>query len=132
MSLNFLSILKPSDIKYIENIFANVYYKNMAETGFSSNLIMFDEKCACTINSEHSQGAYNVLVKLAQNNIYRFNYKSASSDFQQLANNQWLVNVGGICQLVNFQNMASCDISFSETFILNNNNKIVNYILKLY
>ena len=128
--MNF-SILK-NNCKVYEEGLQNVYYKNMINTGFVSNLVLFDENCKCNINCEEFNGAYYVLVRLAENGIHRFNYKSISID-SQLVSQGILINVTGICQLINVNNILLGEMHFSETFLIcTQKNKIINYICKYF
>ncbi len=126
-NLNNLNI----DFQTMCNNFTKNYYENMSKNGFVDNLIYFDEKSHCQINNDYFVGAYNILVKLAKNNIYRFIYLQNTGSIQYL-NNMAIITMCGKCQLINFQNIIITDINFTETFILSNNGKITNYICFYY
>jgi hypothetical protein len=118
--------------KIYEGGLQNVYYKNMVNTGFVSNLVLFDENCKCSINGEQYTGAYYVLIKLAENGMHRFNYLNFSGSCQNIPQGV-LINVTGKCQVINFSNVILGELHFSETFLIcTNKNKIINYICKYF
>lgn len=123
------------DIKELEDAFIKLYYQNMVDSGFSANLGFFDEKCTCSLNNQEFNGAYNILIKMAQENIHRFEYKDCHSNIQQ-THNGYIINVVGVCRPINFQNFYLNEYHFSEVFYLSNqypnNNKIINYISHYY
>ena len=118
--------------KIYEDGLQNIYYKNMTNSGFVSNLALFDENCKCSINGEEYTGAYYVLVRLAENGIHRFNYKTISGTGHNIPQGV-LINVSGICQIINFNNFIIGELHFSETFLIcTSKNKIINYICKYF
>jgi len=121
------------DPEILKNEFLMIYYKNMFNNGLFGNLGLFDEKCQCTFNKDEFNGAYQLLVKMAQNNIHRFQYKFGNGLIQE-TNTGYIINVSGICQPINFQNFYLNDIHFSDTFYLSNQYpyKITNYIAHYY
>jgi hypothetical protein len=131
--MNFTLIYNKINIKELETDFINTYYQNMFNQGFSANLGLFDEKAQCLVNDQEFTGAYNILVKQAQNNIYRFQYKSHHGNLQQTSNG-FIISVSGICQPINFQNLYINEYNFSEVFYLSSQYpyKIVNYIARFY
>ncbi len=119
-----------NNINIYKDKIINIYYKNMVNTGFVSNLSLFDENCICSLNNEDYTGAYYVLVRLAENQIHRFNYINLSGTCHNIPQGV-LISVSGICQLINFNNIIIRNVHFSETFLICvNKNKIVNYICK--
>ena len=131
--MNFNSIYNKINLKELETEFLSTYYQNMFNHGLSANLGLFDEKCQCLFNNQEFIGAYNVLVKQAQSNINRFQYKSYAGNLQQTSNG-FIMSVSGVCQPINFQNLYIGDYNFSEVFYLSNQYpyKIVNYIARYY
>lgn len=127
MSFNF--IYNSIDPKELETEFLKTYYQNMINLGLSANLGLFDEKCNCLINNQEFIGAYNILVKMAQQNIHKYQYKYLQGNLQKTQNG-FIITVSGICQPVNFQNLHYGDLHFSEVFYLSNQYpyKIINYI----
>jgi len=126
--MNFYNINDSCNI-YKDQI-VNIYYKNMSQTGFVSNLTYFDENCKCSINNEDYIGAYNVLVRLAENQIHRFNYTNFIGTCQ-IVPQGILISVVGRCQIITFSNIAVREIIFNETFLIcTNKHKIINYICK--
>jgi hypothetical protein len=115
------------DYRTIQQNFLNIYYTNMSNTGLVNNLDLFDEKCVSYINGEEYIGAYHVLVRLAQTDINRFLYKTLHLSCQPIGTG-YLISATGICQIVNFQNIITLEIYFTETFYINNLYKITNYI----
>ncbi len=114
------------------NAIYNTYYKNMVNSGFVANLSLFDEKCNCSINNLDYVGAYNVLIKLAESNIHRFNYLNLSGSCQYVSQGV-LINVTGKCQIISLNNVIIGEINFSETFLICiNKNRIINYIGKYF
>ncbi len=128
--MNFLESI--NHCKIYEDGIQNVYYKNMANSGFVSNLSLFDENCKCTINGEEYTGAYYVLVRLAENGIRKFNYKSFYGSTQNTPQGV-LVSISGTCQIINFNNFIIGELHFSETFLIcTSKNKIINYVCRYF
>ncbi len=123
--MNFINPI--IDYRTIQQNFLNIYYTNMSNTGLVNNLDLFDEKCISSINGEEYIGAYHVLVRLAQTDINRFVYKTLNLSCQPICTG-YLISATGICQTVNFQNIITNEIYFTETFNINNLYKITNYI----
>ena len=127
--MNFSNI---DNAKIYEEGMQNIYYNNMKNSGFVNNLPLFDEICKCSINNEEYTGAYQILVRMAQNNMHRFNYKSMSGTCQNVPQGV-LINVSGTCQVINFNNVIICELHYSETFLICTfKQKIINYISKYF
>jgi hypothetical protein len=117
------------DYKNLGNSFFQKYYSNMITSGLVDNLELFDEKCLCNLNNEEYIGAYKSMIKLAQNGLFRFFYKSFSGTCQPTQNG-FLLSSSGICQLINFQNTLITETHFSETFIISSQTmKIIHHKL---
>lgn len=131
--MNFSFVYNMIDPKELESEFLKNYYQNMLNSGLSANLHLFDEKCHCLVNNQEYIGAYNVLVKMAQSNIHRYQYKYLQGNLQKTQTG-YIISVSGICQPVNFQNLHLGDVHFSEVFHLSNQYpyKIINYISHYY
>lgn len=128
--MNFYNII--DYCKLYENGIQHTYYRNMMNTGFVSNLVLFDENCKCSINNEDYTGAYYILIRLAESGIHRFNYLNFTGSVQSVPQGV-LINVTGKCQIININNIIIGELYFSETFLIcTHKNKIINYIGKFF
>lgn len=120
--------------KKITEEFCKVYYDRMMKGGFNTVLHLFDQNAKCTYENTEYNGAYNLLIKLAQSGIHKFGYTDISVNAQLIDNTTILVSSTGHIFPVSFCGTNGLLTKFSESFVLkctSNSCQINNYILKL-
>lgn len=124
-----------SNIMYskIGEDFCKLYYHKMAESGFSNVMNLFTKDSRCTYDNQEFLGCYDLLIKLSQLGIHKFNYKKINANYQPFGDSI-LISVFGEFNPISFQKQNGKLFKFSETFILKNINGnyfITNHILKI-
>ena len=82
----------------IENIISNYimeYYKNINNIGWNAILYLFDPACVTMLKDKKVGNAYDLLNKLATENIKKANYCNLNSKWALINNNNILVNTFG-------------------------------------
>lgn len=115
--------------------FINYYYDTMTNQGINKLYDLFDKDVICSINNNEFIGAYNWLIHMVKDGIYKFEYNNLSKVVQEINNSSLIIIVNGHLKPIGYWNQFNNNwIPFIETFVLqqniNNNYFIKNYIIK--
>jgi hypothetical protein len=119
------------DYKKIGEEFCRQYYSVLHEKGFNSLLKYFNQNARCTFSGIEYDNPYDILLKLTEESIYKFNINKVSCTCQAL-NNTIIITSMGTSNPVNFQKQVGKLINFTETFTLSRSIKNGNYHIDTY
>lgn len=97
--------------------FCNLYYPTMSQ-GVSGVLNLFDQNAFCNYGGRECVGMYNVMIMMTTDGISRMNYDKLTASVIPINNNQFSLQLIGLCQGVTFWGQLTTVREFSETFVL--------------
>lgn len=108
--------------------FVTEYYTNVSNNGWNAVQYLFDHGCIVMCKEKHVGNAHDLLNLFSSEFIKRANYGDTRTKWILVDNANLLITVFGYMQFVNFNEVYSRALSFSETFILSLDNGIIKCI----
>lgn len=111
----------PNQLTYgqIGEEFCKCYYSKTIN-GINTIIDLFHPGALCTVEGEELVGGYNLLLKLANLGISRFEYNNVSGITQPISNSEIIVTVNGTLRGIGYWGQVNQWVKFNEVFILEN------------